>query len=324
MASRTNHGIQRVLRKLENSINSGNYYEAHQMYRTLYFRYIAQEKYSDLLDLLYNGAILLLQRDQHASGADLGILFINVLNRKEVEELQSSFEKITNLFSIMKPATPERETFINNAFKWSLKHTNCKWGHPDLHKMIAQIYWQEKNYTMARQHFVYSCDGSGCASMLVELHQQHGYSNEVDLFITQVVLQYLCLHNTTTAQEAFESYTSQHPKIRRGPPYILPLLNFLYFLLKTIKISSFGGFSVLCEQYQISLNRDPSYRTYLDKIAQLFFNAPAPRPKRQGLFGSILQSFFNGLEEDDSDREDQVSRQLNSNASTSHAVQELD
>lgn len=38
MASRYNHGVQRVLAKLEASVNSGNYYEAHQMYRTLYFR----------------------------------------------------------------------------------------------------------------------------------------------------------------------------------------------------------------------------------------------------------------------------------------------
>lgn len=47
----------------------------------------------------------------------------------------------------------------------------------------------EKNYVSARQHFVYSKDGSECAAMLVELHQQRGYSNEVDLFIAQAVLQ---------------------------------------------------------------------------------------------------------------------------------------
>lgn len=34
------HGIQRVLNKLQNSVNKGDYYEAHQMYRTLYFRYV--------------------------------------------------------------------------------------------------------------------------------------------------------------------------------------------------------------------------------------------------------------------------------------------
>jgi len=95
MASRYSHGVQRVLAKLEASINSENYYEAHQMYRTLYFRwdsigsiasyrrvmflrilrkfcsfltsayrYLGQRKYSELLELLYSGSMLLLQHEQ--------------------------------------------------------------------------------------------------------------------------------------------------------------------------------------------------------------------------------------------------------------------
>ena len=51
------------------------------------------------------------------------------------------------------------------------------------------LYFSEKNYTLARQHFLYTNDGSGCASMLIELHEHQGYSNEIDLFITQTVLQ---------------------------------------------------------------------------------------------------------------------------------------
>lgn len=41
------HGVQRVLSKLESSVNAGNYYEAHQMYRTLYFRLVNDEGESD-------------------------------------------------------------------------------------------------------------------------------------------------------------------------------------------------------------------------------------------------------------------------------------
>lgn len=55
---------------------------------------------------------------------------------------------------------------------------------------LSNIYiFLEKNYVMARQHFIYSRDGSGCAAMLVELHEQRGYKNEIDLFIAQAVLQ---------------------------------------------------------------------------------------------------------------------------------------
>lgn len=36
-------GIQRVLQKLNKSIEEGSYYEAHQMIRTLYFRFVGAE-----------------------------------------------------------------------------------------------------------------------------------------------------------------------------------------------------------------------------------------------------------------------------------------
>lgn len=47
-----------------------------------------------------------------------------------------------------------------------------------------------------------------------------------------------------------------------------------------------AAFTVLCEQYQPSIKRDPSYREYLDKIAQIFFGVPPPRRQNSGgLFG---------------------------------------
>lgn len=82
---------------------------------------------------------------QYTSGADLGILFIDVLNKSETETSKVYFEKITNLFSIMKQGTPERETFLHNALRWSLKHSHYKWGHPDLHKLIAESFWHGEN-----------------------------------------------------------------------------------------------------------------------------------------------------------------------------------
>lgn len=101
---------------------------------------------------------------------------------------------------------------------------------------MAQAYWQEKNYAQARYHFMFSMDGSGFASMLVELHTEKGFNGEIDMFITQAVLQYLCRNNASTAQETFIVYTEKHPSIRKiGPPYIFPLLNFLWFLLKAVQ-----------------------------------------------------------------------------------------
>lgn len=47
-------------------------------------------------------------------------------------------------------------------------------------------------------------------------------------------------------------------------------------------------FTVLCEKYQPSIQRDPSYSDYLVKIGQIFFGVPQQQqPRNQGLFGKF-------------------------------------
>ena len=95
--------------------------------------------------------------------------------------------------------------------------------------------------------------------MLVEFHLTRGYSSELDLFIAQTVLQYLCLKKSIAASTAFlvsivhinfpitayrQAYTTEHPRIGSGPPYSNPLLNFIWFLLLSIQVQpTFINFS---------------------------------------------------------------------------------
>ncbi|KAF5287524.1 hypothetical protein FQA39_LY04152, partial [Lamprigera yunnana] len=157
---------------------------------------------------------------------------------------------------------------------------------------IAQVYWNEKNYTNARHHYIYSKDGLGCAKLLIEFQVTQGYSYEEDLFITQAVLQYLCLQNKVTASQTFNNYTKEHPRIKKtGPPYFLPLLNFIWFLLQAVESQRLPIFTALCEQYEPSIKRDPCYVQYLDKIGQIFFGLkPPPQQRRGGLIGNLLHS----------------------------------
>ena len=54
----------RVEEKLKQKIRDKEYYEAHQTYRVLFQRYKAQGKENEALELVYNGALLLLQHGQ--------------------------------------------------------------------------------------------------------------------------------------------------------------------------------------------------------------------------------------------------------------------
>lgn len=121
-ATAVDHGVQRgvnrVLVKLENSIESGNYYEAHQMYRTLYFRYTGQQKYADCLELLWSGAMKLVLKQQETSAADLALLLVDTLDKRGSTESDPSNEgdiwikRLGTLIGLLSPTTVERETLI--------------------------------------------------------------------------------------------------------------------------------------------------------------------------------------------------------------------
>ncbi|XP_060522152.1 Golgi to ER traffic protein 4 homolog [Cylas formicarius] len=295
----TARGISRVFEKLENSIKEGRYYEAHQMYRTLYFRYLSQKKYNDLKEMLFKGSMLFLDADQKTSGADIGLLLIEVLVKSEEKNCDEWCPKLSLIFSKIGANFPaERETLLAHSIKWSAQ--GFSHGSPLLHENIARIYWDERNYAQARHHFIHSKDGRGCGKLLIEFQRSKGYKCEVDLFIAQAVLQLLCLRNKVTASQTFTTYTEQHPRIKRnGPPYLLPLLNFIWFLLQAIESQKLHTFAVLCEQYENSIKRDPCYIQYLDKIGQIFFGVKPPEEKKSGgLFGNFLESFLGGLDEE--------------------------
>ncbi|KAB7505614.1 Golgi to ER traffic protein 4-like protein [Armadillidium nasatum] len=302
--SQGSRGIARVLAKLKASIDDGKFYEAHQMYRTLYFRYLGQKKYQEVLQLLYEGASLLLAHDQQTSGADLALLMLDVLEKSNSVPNEENISKIAKLFELLSCSTPERHQYLVKAVKWSAGEL-FNLGHPKLHENLARILWKEKNYACARYHYIRSCDGSGCATMLVELHLLRGYPSEVDLFLAQAVFQYLCLQKKVEASDAFQTYTAKHPTIKdqRGPPFLLPLLNFLWLLLSAVESGKVTQFTILCEQYRPTLKRDPMYVEYLDKI------------------GNLLHGLLGGLEEDS---DDDMTQQASSSRHQPMSSEELD
>lgn len=312
MATRGERGVSRVLEKLEASVSAGQYYEAHQMYRTLYFRYLNQKKYMDLLNLLNKGSTLLLQHDQQGSGADLAILLVDVLTKSDTNPCEEWIEKLSKLFELMSKSIPEREQFLTNSVKWSMD--NEKKGHPLLHQRIAEVYWREKNYIAAHRHFLHSSNGGVYAEKLIELHTNNGLKSEIDLFIAQAVLQILCLKKSHMAIETFDKYVESHPSIKnnKGPPYDLPLLNFLWFLLRAVEQKDHIKFSMLKTWYAISISRDPNYSDYLDTIGRIWFGIepPSDNRNRNSMFGGLLRSIIGDVDSSDDEGEYNVSSTL--------------
>ena len=288
--------LSRIEKKLNLAKENLNFYEAHQLYTTLYYRFNIKQKYSEARKLMLDGANFLFDNDEHGSGADLSLLYVESLE-KNVDEI--SPEIISNLgmlHSFMPANIPEAETFEKRALMWSTKCKNVpKTGDKKLRKLFAISYWKNRMYVEARQNFLYAGVGTGqlFGEMLKDISVQHGLAGETDLFLTQAVLQLLCLQSYKQATEVFASYTELHPKIGKGPPFKYPLINFLCFLLIAIEKKQVTVFTILCDQYHISLKRDILYLDYLAKIGEEYFGiSHQKKGKSTGFLENIMQSLF--------------------------------
>ncbi|XP_072692762.1 Golgi to ER traffic protein 4 homolog isoform X1 [Canis lupus baileyi] len=269
--------------------------------------YMSQSKHTEARELMCSGALLFFSHGQQNSAADLSMLVLESLEKAEVEVADELLENLAKLFSLMDPNSPERVAFVSRALKWSSGGSG-KLGHPRLHQLLALTLWKEQNYCESRYHFLHSADGEGCAHMLVEYSTSRGFRSEVDMFVAQAVLQFLCLKNKSSASVVFTTYTQKHPSIENGPPFVQPLLNFIWFLLLAVDGGKLTVFTVLCEQYQPSLRRDPMYNEYLDRIGQLFFGVPPKQTSSYGgLLGNLLSSLMGASEQEGEDSQDDSS-----------------
>nr|CAH8852752.1 unnamed protein product [Trichobilharzia regenti] len=187
----------------------------------------------------------------------------------------------------------ERMRFISKALQLLQKQKDLL---ASFNGYLARVLWQEGSFSEARLRIMLSSNGYAAGSFLVALHQRYGLRSEIDLFIAQAVLQFLCMKQTTVAIITFYTYTRGHPRLEPGPPFThFPLLNFLWFLMLAIeKKCSLAVFSVLCEKYSPQLNRDSSYVKYLDKIGQLYFGVKPPTNEMNNFFSRIMQMFNDG------------------------------
>ncbi|XP_052900482.1 Golgi to ER traffic protein 4 homolog [Anopheles moucheti] len=297
----SSRGVSRVLDKLRASIESKNFYEAHQMYRTLYFRYVSQGKYDDVLELLYDGALTMLEHEQFSSGADLGLLIIQTLEKAGITAGCSEqwMKRLTELIGKIKPTIVDRETLLEKAMKWSGSLVMSPTGHPLMHQLYAQILYREGDLIHARHHFALARDGTSCGFLLIEISRTKGFTSEIDLFVAHIVLQQLALKEPAVAADTFATYCKFHTGIAcTDPPFAFPLLNFLFFLLQLVEQNNrkYVTFMALCELYKPSLERDPSYEKYLQKIGVKYFDG-SRFEQRNIIFSDLIQQFFIDMEE---------------------------
>ncbi|VDK72105.1 unnamed protein product [Litomosoides sigmodontis] len=307
--------------KLRLCFEYGNYYEAHQIYRSLYNRLSKQKKWQELQDMLYNGILRLLEASEAASAIDLAELFVEALEKSKTPVSSVVLDRFDELLNLLPAqlekdleASSEREDrrsqYISLGIKWTMAVGDSKRyrqrGHPGLHLRIAKSLWRDGNYINARNHFMYSDDPETFAVFLTEYQMKYGYTTEKDLFIAQAVLQMLCDRRPKSALKLLHSYSDVHPDIRNGFPYPFPLLNFLHYVIICIANNKPLYFTVLMDQYEKEINRDPEYKRLLDKIGQIYMGMPQSQTARSGFLGNMIKGLLRSPENESGTEEFEI------------------
>ncbi|XP_008484155.1 Golgi to ER traffic protein 4 homolog B-like, partial [Diaphorina citri] len=217
------------------------------------------------------------------------------------------------------------------------------------------------NYVLARYHFLHSTDGRNFALMLIQVHRERGYANEIDssseydwvsdgplydsgfidndgplkkkLHPPQLSLELLSLpigfpesiqgnilssimNNLEDSNDFDDDEDNRPQSLYLNQKKYSDLLDLLFdgaewlWPLKVIETGKLVAFNTLCQQYQTSIKRDPAYSDYLNKIGHIFFGIQPARPAAPagGLFGNILSSIMNNLEDSNDFDDDEDNR----------------
>lgn len=81
---------------------------------------------------------------QHNSGADLGILLIEVLVKSENNNCTEWIPKLSKIFAKISSHTPERDTFLVNVVRWSSQDGTH--GHPFLHQVLDKCCYDKEKF----------------------------------------------------------------------------------------------------------------------------------------------------------------------------------
>lgn len=370
----------RMTTKLAVAVQQREFYEAHQLLRTMYFRFINhKDRLKPLIDLLYYGAKFLLANQETISGQDVATLCIESSARllqirldvdtssldkdsfrRKLTNSDPSYHRenktidfeICNMIAQLAYQLPDAETGRSRFFAEAIKLLSPKILNRELlHTVLARTFMSHLDYVEARYHFLH-CANVGTADdigqLLAQYHQFFGNKNEVDLFLAQFVLQFLCLQapsdlppttssdniitsvgnkksRTTireTAQLIIRRYRSMHHQLfeDQSPSPKYPLFNFLNFITSILDAAKpeTQTFKTLCNLYKTVWDRDPNYLSYLNRIGVLYFGVVDHTQQQQGgFFNNILMSLLDGADDDD-----EASSQLGSN--TMVAYDDLD
>ncbi|KRY52046.1 Golgi to ER traffic protein 4 -like protein, partial [Trichinella britovi] len=283
----------RFLNRLDVYLSSNKFYDAHQTYRALATRWTQQRKFSSLLPILYESVGKFSEKGQNLIAEDMAGLYVAALKASKSPINSSVISNLKSIFQwmILNCKSESQERFLSQILDWSLEVSpEYPRGHPNLHRMYVEVYHEARNFHSSIFHIMLIDDGQYIGKYLAECYSKYAFPSELDIFITQFLLRYLCNDGEkSVASDILNTYFEL--LVHRPKKY--PLHSFLWLLLICLETKSLPFFKFLLKYYGSSLNRDPLFAEYLDKISKRYFGVPLQENNRSSnFFGNIVRQIF--------------------------------
>lgn len=298
----------KTLKKLKLALEAGEFYHAHQIYRSVCNRYFTQANYGKAISMLYEGAMELLKYDQYASASDLGVYLIKAYTASETKVDSTSFGRIMDILRKFPSSEKTRSSIIVSALDWNTKFSKLRSGEPLFHDALASMYENEGNFLLAENHYIFGTDDTSetFAGMLFRWAASVEPLN-FGFFFTRSILSLIVTGNASKATrtgKAFVIEVAQHrpelvsanDKSDAVPEFIEfkePLLNFVQLLLLLLpKAGARNLYAQLRNRYQPQLvNPIFNFSEYLDRIGEQYFGIRIQRPVN--ILQSLMSNMFN-------------------------------
>ncbi|MCJ1312767.1 hypothetical protein MMC25_006443 [Agyrium rufum] len=320
--------IDKTIARQQEKINEGQFYEAHQQLRVIASRYIKSTNWTSAIDILYGGALALLQAGQGGSGGDLGLMMVNTYGKGEVEVTPESKGKVLAILRAFPSDEPTKKKFISEIIGWSAQFGEYANGDSELHHIAGTLYADSMNslahdqsdcvlltycpadsepYDAERHLALGTKDSPEVLARLEYAWYKQDDGHTAALYAARAVFPYLLTQNLRSANKAFliftsalsssptppftQSMSSKTSDIRVYP--VLPLLNFLTLLLLAIERSSADLFRSLAKHYVLHIKDVGAWEEPLAHIGEMWFGIKIPRAGNP-LFDMMGSMLFGG------------------------------
>jgi len=269
-------GTSRLIMKLEEAFYDKKYYEAHQLVRTINFRY-QSNKVPELEDLLIKTGNTLLDAEQYESGIDVGNMLTKLYLEHKLVVDESRVRNLTTLVQKMHES-PERGMFIANVIEWS---SNSRSLIGEFNYIVARMLINEKSYQEAWKHLVRMTDVQLLSDMVwIIVSKLSLRQDEIDLVVAILVLTFLADKRFAEAESVYSSLASRLPSVT-------PLVNALRFTIEACKTNQTAAYLAIKQVYWPNFNRDPNLIRLFHALGRIVFKIPTTT-QSNGLMDNLL------------------------------------